>query len=605
MVGSTDSADSARGRGSGEHGDDAAARTGPDRGAGMIGVVEAQEIADRMRRLAGSIARQQAQFLRLLDEIDRSEAWTHWIGVRTLVQWVSFVCEMDPHTAREHVRVMRGLREMPQVAALLAEGRISFSKAREITRLSGRIDDGEAAEITTRATASQISSMVAAYRRLDSGDPEELLEALVGRTPEDIAEVRVPSDGTAEAPAGTGADVTVRLPRHLEQDSLHVSTQQYGRVRIILDLPEADAIELLAVVDAVRDSLNCTGEPEESGSPGGPGELEGASEFGELREPGTGGVGQDGPGQGAASRGGAGEQKAGAVRPEDRATRVDALLEVVRAHRDDVARRGRGRAARATVLVHVSPEALAAGNGGDTPVSSTARSDAQRCHTADRGPVTAASAARLACGGELIGALIDASGDVLALGRSRRLASHRQRIALSARDLHCQFPDCTRRHGLEAHHIRMWSEGGPTDMENMLLLCRSHHIAVHENRLRITRAADRRFTGALRGGTGFDFHTEEGVLIRAGAAGSATTADDTTEAGGASEGPATDDEPEASVTRPVLLDLPGARLGPREPDIVTIGGGWGFTLDAGVTWLFDAEAILRERRTDTPAQSSP
>src|SRR5699024_1880802 len=63
--------------------------TGPARVAGMVGLDEAQEIADRMRRLAGSIARQQAQFLRLLDEIDRSEAWTHWIGVRTLVQWVS------------------------------------------------------------------------------------------------------------------------------------------------------------------------------------------------------------------------------------------------------------------------------------------------------------------------------------------------------------------------------------------------------------------------------------------------------------------------------------------------------------------------------------
>ena len=204
-------------------------------GTDGLGVDEAQRIADRMRHLAGSIARQQAQFLRLLDQIDRSEAWTHWIGVRTLAQWVSFVCEMDSHTAREHIRVMRGLRELPQVASLLEEGRISFSKAREITRLSGRIDDAEAADITRHATASQISAMVAAYRRLDSTDPE------------DIAEVRVPLTPAAEAADGestevAGADdgstaaITVRLPRRLEQDSLHISTQQYGRTRIILDL---------------------------------------------------------------------------------------------------------------------------------------------------------------------------------------------------------------------------------------------------------------------------------------------------------------------------------------------------------------------------------
>ena len=184
---------------------------------------------------------------------------------------------------------------------------------------------------------------------------------------------------------------------------------------------------------------------------------------------------------------------------------------------------------------------------------------------------------------------------MLALGRSRRLASPQQRIALSARDLHCQFPDCTRRHSLEAHHIRMWSEGGPTDMDNMLLLCRSHHIAVHENRLRITRAADRPFTGALRAGSGFDVHTEEGALLRAGDELLSDPSDCPDSA---------DPAPATSVTHPSLVDLPNARLGPCEPDIVTIGGGWGFTLDAGVAWLFDAERTLRDHRAGGQAQGS-
>lgn len=520
---------------------------------GMVGIDEAQEIADRMRRLAGSIARQQAQFLQLLERIDRSEAWTHWIGVRTLAQWVSFVCEMDSHTAREHIRVMRGLRELPQVASLLEEGKISFSKAREITRLSGRIDDEEAAEITRHATASQISAMVAAYRRLDSSDPEELLGSLVGRMPEDIAEVRVPLTPSAEAPASEDSEVTVRLPRRLEQDSLHISTQQYGRTRIILDLPEADAVELLEALDAVRDRLERADESDDESDD--------------------------------TSGDGGGDAVPPPVRAEHRATRVDALLEVIREHQDELARKDRGRAARATVVVHVSPEALGAGSGADVPAG-TSQGRGERCHTAERGPLTTASAARLACGGELVGALVDASSDVLALGRSRRLASPQQRIALSARDLHCQFPDCTRRHSLEAHHIRMWSEGGPTDMDNMLLLCRSHHIAVHENRLRITRAADRPLTGALRAGSGFDFHTEEGVLLRAG-----------------DELPS-DLKTATTVTHPSLVDLPSARLGPCEPDIVTIGGGWGFTLDSGVAWLFDAERTLREHRGDEQTQGS-
>ena len=551
-----------------------------------LDVREARALADRMRRLAGSIARQQAQFLELLDEIDRTEAWAHWIGIRTLVQWVSFVCEMDAHTAREHIRVMRGLRAMPKVARLLASGRISFSKAREITRLAGRIDDEEAAGITRRATASQISAMVAAYRRLDPADTDELLDSLVGRLPQDTTEIRV-SGSPAEAAAGpedragsqpvpaASADqadagqsqadvadagqsetavVTTRLPVRLEQDSLHLSTQQFGRARIILDLPEADALELLAALDAIRDALRADEE------------------------------------QGPAHH--------------DSANRVDALLELVRMHRDGTALGSPATSSRATLVVRVSPEALDAGSGatrdgdrgaedglGDaTALSPSPR--AERCHTADRGPSTAASAARLACGGTLVGALIDDSGDVLALGRSRRLASSRQRLALSARDLHCQFPTCARRTGLEAHHIRMWSEGGPTDLDNMLLLCRSHHIAVHEHGLRITRTEDPVFSGALRAGTGFAFHTQEGIRIRPGDAADLEVPDpgvSTPSAGSARDA-------DGVVTRPLVLGIPHAHLGPHEPEIVTEGGGWGFTLDAGVAWLFDAEATLREHR---------
>ena len=506
-----------------------------------LDVHEAQVVADRMRRLAGSIARQQATFLTLLDRIDRTEAWAHWIGVRTLVQWVAFVCEMDPHTAREHVRVMRGLREMPQVAQLLSTGRISFSKAREITRLAGRIDDEEAAGITRRATASQISAMVSAYRRVDPADTDEMLDALVGPRPSEASgetagedageEVAAVSSEDAEASpeesARASAIAAVQLPAGLEQDSLHLSQQQSGRARLILDLPEAEALELLAALDALCDATSSDGGP---------------------------------------------------------ANRVDALLQLVRAHRDGTGSGGSVSSARATLVVHVSPEVLAAASGAHVHDSAEAGAPRpERCHTADRGPITGATAARLACGGALMGALIDDSGDVLALGRSRRLASPQQKLALSARDLHCQFPSCARSANLEAHHIRMWSEGGPTDLDNMLLLCRSHHIAVHESRLRITRSGER-FAGALRAGTGFAFHTEEGVLIRPGDP-------------DALEAPVVGSDPDAdgALTRPLVLGLPGARLSPQEPEIVTEEGGWGFTLDAGVTWLFDAEATLRER----------
>jgi hypothetical protein len=43
----------------------------------------------------------------------------------------------------------------------------------------------------------------------------------------------------------------------------------------------------------------------------------------------------------------------------------------------------------------------------------------------------------------------------------------------------CRFPSCTRRRKLHAHHVRWWSEGGATDLANLVLLCSRHHTVVH------------------------------------------------------------------------------------------------------------------------------
>jgi hypothetical protein len=50
---------------------------------------------------------------------------------------------------------------------------------------------------------------------------------------------------------------------------------------------------------------------------------------------------------------------------------------------------------------------------------------------------------------------------------------------LTARDRHCQFPGCTSRR-CDAHHVTHWMDGGNTSLDNLTLLCRRHHRAVHE-----------------------------------------------------------------------------------------------------------------------------
>ena len=58
-----------------------------------------------------------------------------------------------------------------------------------------------------------------------------------------------------------------------------------------------------------------------------------------------------------------------------------------------------------------------------------------------------------------------------------------------ARDTRCRFPGCSARR-CDAHHLTHWAEGGATRLDNLVLLCRRHHRAVHEGGFRIVRADD-------------------------------------------------------------------------------------------------------------------
>ena len=61
------------------------------------------------------------------------------------------------------------------------------------------------------------------------------------------------------------------------------------------------------------------------------------------------------------------------------------------------------------------------------------------------------------------------------------------RRALWARDQGCRFPGCTMpAHWSDAHHIRHRARGGPTTTDNLVLLCKRHHTAVHDGGWHLT-----------------------------------------------------------------------------------------------------------------------
>jgi hypothetical protein len=103
-------------------------------------------------------------------------------------------------------------------------------------------------------------------------------------------------------------------------------------------------------------------------------------------------------------------------------------------------------------------------------------------------------AARMLCDAFVQPVVQDAHGEPLRLGRRRRLFSRSQRRAIVARDRRCRAPGCTAPAGwCETHHVARWADGGTTDAENGILLCRHDHTEVHRGVLRIAPAATGRW----------------------------------------------------------------------------------------------------------------
>jgi hypothetical protein len=176
------------------------------------------------------------------------------------------------------------------------------------------------------------------------------------------------------------------------------------------------------------------------------------------------------------------EQRAAALERDERSTEQiasDAFAELLRqaAAADPTVLVGKGVPA---VRVLVSADALATGIGHGVIEGS-------------QESLSIASVQRLACAQGTRTALLDSVGNVLDLGREQRLYSATQRVALAIRDGGCLWPACDRPPSwTEAHHIDHWArDGGRTDIQRGVLLCRHHHLRLHNEGWAIRRREGR------------------------------------------------------------------------------------------------------------------
>ncbi|MFD2079558.1 protein of unknown function [Actinopolymorpha cephalotaxi] len=141
-----------------------------------------------------------------------------------------------------------------------------------------------------------------------------------------------------------------------------------------------------------------------------------------------------------------------------------------------------------------APDSHASTDGYDrgTPIDNDSIDPRDGCHRCGGGgsaritglrgePLSVATIRRMACDANIIPVVLGGNGEVLDVGMADRFFTEAQRRALAVRDgSHCHFPDCqVPERRCVAHHMTAWDDLGPTDLDNGVLLCKSHHTFVH------------------------------------------------------------------------------------------------------------------------------
>ena len=401
------------------------------------------ELAEQITTWSGRVAAGEARLLTLIGEFDHREAWGG-PGLLSCAHWLSWRTGLSPGSAHERVRVARALRDLPLAAAAMATGRMSFSQARAVTRVATPDDQERWVHLCRFTTAGQLERLVRGVRRVrriqeDEADPE----------------------------------------RAVWRRRVSASYDADGDLVVSVRLPATEGAVLLAALEQAQAELDRQRA-----------ERLAVEEGGVSAETSGGGRAVDADGAGGAgvsaeTPGAAAHVSAKTCEPR-RATLGEALLEIARRSLDR-ATPDRARRSRARLTAQIDP------------LSGWAR-------LADGELLPPQSLTRVASLKDVLRSLPGRGRPRLRplrtedltrcdLGRSARLPSDGLRELLGTLDgERCRFPGCTRVRRLHAHHVRRWSDGGPTDLANLLLLCARHHTLVHAQGFDLHLAADRSLT---------------------------------------------------------------------------------------------------------------
>ncbi len=427
--------------------------------------VDAERLADDIAELASRI---QAATYELLVLIRRFDEQGGWSGFVSCAHWLNWRTGLALGAAREKVRVARALGALPLLSEAMREGRISYSKVRAITRVATPENERRLRDFALCAPASYVERMTRAWRVVDRQaeadderrrhegrrlstwvDDTDGMVVIRGRlTPEVGAVVRraleaaVDRQRSEEPAAADGGPETTFGQR--QADALGLIAE--SALAAELDRGAAgDRYQVVLHVDA--DTLRAAPAAVDAGD-----------------------VPAETPPAGAAPAAVDAGDVPAETPPTPPAGAAPAAVDA-------------GDVPAETPPTPPAGAAPAAVDAGDVPAETRSHGHAA-LEDADGLRVSAETSRRIACEASAVVMRHAADGAILDVGRKTRTIPPALGRALRARDRGCRFPGCTARR-CDAHHVRHWADGGATRLDNLVLLCRRHHRAVHEEGFRV------------------------------------------------------------------------------------------------------------------------
>ena len=421
-------------------------------------------LGDRIAELSARIDAATYELLCYLREFDRQHGWE---GFRSCAHWLNWRTGLDLGAAREKLRVAAALAELPHIAAAMACGRLSYSKVRALSRVAGPATEARLLAVACGATAAQVERLVRGWRQADQAaqaDGEQV------RLASRMLSTQVDDNGMLLLRARLTPEVGAVLLRAVEAALEQVPAPAAG----------ADGNEP-TIAQRRADALGLVAESALAGGldPGNPGDrfqvtVHVPADTLAAREPAS---------------------TPPRVSAEPRAASPATSQPVAAAAHAGRETAAGGASETATAAPHVAAETSEASAGACEPAPPAAGLDAGQAVIEQAGGLHLGreAARRVACDAALVALRHGANGEVLDVGRRTRAVPTALRRALQNRDRsQCQFPGCTSRH-CDAHHVVHWADGGETRLQNLVLCCRFHHRALHEEGFQVVADAAGQF----------------------------------------------------------------------------------------------------------------